>query len=69
MALAYDSEAIYEASNTSDLSEYEGAFNNNAKKHSFEEAMQFYQSAIESAQKFGFQQYEALGTSLVPLFL
>lgn len=67
IALAYDSEDIYEAANISDLSEFEGVWKSKTKKHSFEEAMELYQCAIESAQKFGFQQYEALGIPTLQL--
>jgi hypothetical protein len=38
--------------------------NRKSKRQDFEEAMKLYESAIESAKQFGFQQYEAMGTRI-----
>lgn len=60
----FNSKAIYKAANLLDLSEYEDksrARDSKLKLYSFEEAMNFYELAITSARKVGFQYYEALG--------
>lgn len=56
----YESSSVYKAANVVDLSEFE-TIKTRKKMTRFEEAMEFYEAAIESAQKYGFQQYEALG--------
>lgn len=65
LALTFQSHSIYDAVGLSDLSEFtESIWQSTTIKCSFEEAMELYERAIESAQKFGFQQYEALGIIL-----
>lgn len=71
VALMFSSTAIYEPTNLTpsdsvlaDESDYyEDDDDLKRTKQDFETAIRLYESAIESARRFGFQQFEALGNA------